>query len=215
MIARVYVDGFNLYHRRLRNSPYKWLDLVALSEGLIKNDHTLEKLYYFTADVSPRAGDEHSPMRQSTYMSALKTSDRVEIVRGNFLSKTIHRPLVGQEDTYVYVRDSEEKGSDVNLACQLILDAARDRYDTALVFSQDTDLLEAYRIAREEFGKTVWLVWHEENTSPGKKQKRVVDKILRLRNSMLTRCQFPNVVRGKGGRKITKPDYWASWTSMK
>lgn len=30
--ANVYIDGFNLYRGCLENSPYKWLDLVALAE---------------------------------------------------------------------------------------------------------------------------------------------------------------------------------------
>ena len=32
----VYVDGYNLYYGRLRNSAYKWLDVVALFDGLLK-----------------------------------------------------------------------------------------------------------------------------------------------------------------------------------
>jgi hypothetical protein len=30
MRVRVYVDGFNLYYRALRGTPYKWLDLLAI-----------------------------------------------------------------------------------------------------------------------------------------------------------------------------------------
>ncbi len=26
----VFIDGFNLYYSRLRGSPFKWLDIVAL-----------------------------------------------------------------------------------------------------------------------------------------------------------------------------------------
>ena len=30
--TRIYIDGFNLYYGCLRQTPYKWLDLVALFE---------------------------------------------------------------------------------------------------------------------------------------------------------------------------------------
>ena len=50
---------------------------------------------------------------------------------------------------------TEEKGSDVNLACHLLLDALRKDCDTAFVISNDSDLLEPIRIARREFGVQV------------------------------------------------------------
>lgn len=38
MATIVYVDGFNLYYGALRGSPYKWLDLEALSRRLLPKD---------------------------------------------------------------------------------------------------------------------------------------------------------------------------------
>jgi len=32
----VYIDGYNHYYVRLRNTAYKWLDVVALFDMLIK-----------------------------------------------------------------------------------------------------------------------------------------------------------------------------------
>ena len=31
---RLYVDGFNLYYRAVRGTPFKWLDLRKLGEAL-------------------------------------------------------------------------------------------------------------------------------------------------------------------------------------
>ena len=43
MRTAIYVDGFNLYYRALKGTPYKWVDLLALSQQLIqpKNGFTL------------------------------------------------------------------------------------------------------------------------------------------------------------------------------
>jgi len=73
MRVRVYVDGFNLYYRLLKKSRYKWTDLRALSSQLIGPDDSVECIRYFTADVSPRAGDLEAPQRQQAYFRALKT----------------------------------------------------------------------------------------------------------------------------------------------
>lgn len=35
MRAIVYIDGFNLYYRALRNSRFKWLNIAALSDAVM------------------------------------------------------------------------------------------------------------------------------------------------------------------------------------
>ena len=51
----------------------------------------------------------------------------------------------------------EEKGSDVNLAVRLVSDAYRDVFDCAIVVSNDSDLGDAMRVAKEECEKTIGL----------------------------------------------------------
>ena len=38
MITKVYVDGFNLYYRALKDSPFRWLDLRELAKNLLPQD---------------------------------------------------------------------------------------------------------------------------------------------------------------------------------
>ena len=115
MRAYVYVDGFNLYYRALKDTPYKWVNLSRLAARVLDAADTVEMVRYFTARVSARAGDPDASRRQQLYLSALGTDPCVSIQYGKFLSKTKRRPLVttGQ---FVEVHDTEEKGSDVNLA---------------------------------------------------------------------------------------------------
>ena len=207
MRACVYIDGFNFYYRKLKASKTKWTDLKALSQKMLDSEDEIAGIRYFTADVSQRAGDEEAPIRQSKYFQALKTIPEMEIHKGKFLAKEIHRPLRGQEESYVFVRDTEEKGSDVNLASHLLMDGFRDRYDVALVMSQDTDLLEPLRMVKEELGKTVVLGWFDQ-TQPGRKHRGMVSSVVHISDSMLSASQFPNPVIGKGGRKIWMPEEW-------
>ena len=58
----------------------------------------------------------------------------------------------------VEVIKTQEKGSDVNLATFLLLDAFRQESDIAVVISNDSDLKEPIRVLIEELGVPVGLV---------------------------------------------------------
>lgn len=208
MRVAVYVDGFNLYYRGLKGTPFKWLDLAKLAQHFLRPDENLVMIKYFTADVSPRSGDPDAPARQETYLRALRTIPCLSIHKGRFLPKTKMRPLVDDPDHFVAIHDTEEKGSDVNLAAHLVHDAHLDVFDTALVISQDTDLCEPMRIVNRELGKTLGVIWLE-SSSPGKRHRMVSNFIKHANPSILRRSQFPDVVIGRGGLKIVKPQKWA------
>ena len=207
MRAYAYIDGFNLYYRGLRRTQYKWLNVDLLVRQLLDTDDDVQIIRYFTADVSPRSGDTHAPEQQQAYLRALRTIPNLKIHKGRFLPKEKSRPLVGQEQTYVRVHDTEEKGSYVNLATHLLYDAFRSRFDVALVLSQDTDLIEPLRIIRHDLGLTLGVGWMEA-TSPGKKHRRVTSFIRHITPSLLARSQFPDPVRGKSGEALPKPLGW-------
>jgi hypothetical protein len=78
MRVYVYVDGFNLYYRALKNSPHKWINLAALATRLAPKDATIDLVRYFTARVSARAGDPDAPRRQQILFSALHTLQNIQ-----------------------------------------------------------------------------------------------------------------------------------------
>lgn len=94
----VYVDGFNLYYRALKGTPHKWLDILALVRNLLDADNDIQKIRYFTAPVSGKL-DPGQPVRQDTYLRALRTLPCVEVHFGNFLTKQKVRPL-GSVDSW-------------------------------------------------------------------------------------------------------------------
>ena len=68
----VYVDGFNLYYNALKDTQYKWLDLMKMSRLLLPQ-HDVRRIRYFTARVTAMAHDVDQPRRQETYLRALRT----------------------------------------------------------------------------------------------------------------------------------------------
>jgi len=209
MRVHVYVDGFNLYYRALAATPFKWLDLRALSAALLEPDDEILALKYFTARVSGRR-DPDQPRRQQIYLKALATLPGLTAHFGHFLTKTKWRPLVdppAEGPRFVEIHDTEEKGSDVNLAVHLLNDAWRDAFDVALVFSQDTDLLEPIRIVRCERRKNVGLVWLD-GRQPGGRLVREASFVRQLTPARLAAAQFPRRLMGRDGHPIEKPAAW-------
>jgi len=87
----VYVDGFNLYYGCIRGTPFKWLNIGALAALLLpKND--IVGIKYFTARITARPGDPDQPVRQDTYLRALRTVPNLSIHFGHFLSHNVWMP---------------------------------------------------------------------------------------------------------------------------
>ena len=63
----VYVDGFNLYYRALKNTRFKWLNLERLVKDLLDPENEISCIRYFTAPVSGKL-DPAQPIRQQTYL---------------------------------------------------------------------------------------------------------------------------------------------------
>ena len=207
MRAYVYIDGFNLYYRAVKNSPYKWLDLHKLSARILDPNDTIEKIRYFTARISSRAGDPDAPRRQQIYLSALAMIPNLQIHYGMFLTKTKKRPLTKDPNTFVEVNDTEEKGSDVNLAMHLINDGWLNCYDVALVISQDSDLIEPIKLVNKQLNKIAGLAWLD-NRRPNVHMKNAASFIRHVKRSDLAACQLPDPIQRKSRPPLHKPPGW-------
>ncbi len=215
----VYVDGFNLHFRLLAQRPaVKWLDVKKLAEKLLDPTNTIFGVQYYTARVSGRF-DPLAPARQPLYLDALKTVPEVSIHMGTFLSSEKFAGLVTPPEfrpriaalpqpwpSVVKVIKVEEKGSDVNLASHLLLDAFQGNFDVAAVLSNDSDLVEPIRIVTQILGKPVGLL-PVSNPTPSLSQ--VASFTRRISVSDLTASQFPDPIAGSDGTAFNKPSSWA------
>ena len=209
MITSVYVDGFNLYYRAVRDTDFKWLDLRKLAQTLFPRDD-IKHILYFTAIVISRPNDAQQQQRQQAYLRALSTLPGLKITYGTFRSLTKRRPLVtpiAGLPAYVKVRDVEEKGTDVNLATRLVSDGFQRKYEQAVVLSNDSDLASAIRCVRNEIGLRVVLVNPDGKNHSPRSLSDAATYVRRLRKSHLRRSQFPAVLTDNIG-SITKPTTW-------
>ena len=206
-ITNIYVDGFNLFYGALKKTSYRWLNLERMCQLLLPGN-TIGEIKYFTAMVSARPNDLTQPVRQQTYIRALGTLPRVSVHLGHFLTHEVMMPLVvpaGQPQQYVKVIKTGEKGSDVNLATQLLNDAHLGKFDIGVVISNDSDLLGTIRIVREQLGKKVGAL--NPQKYPSRAMLPHLDFYKPIRAGVLQASQFATTLTDQNGQ-FTRPANW-------
>lgn len=221
MRTQVYVDGFNLYYGALKDTPFKWLDPVKLAYRLLPAGYSVAKLKYFTARVSgwrpltnlPVAGrriDTPNPVTMPAGNHSVSGSTTQTLPVGTYRqpaqgTKKGRKPTQPRPDAVISeVHTMEEKGSDVNLAVHLLNDAWKGSFDTAVVISNDTDLVTPIRMVSVEQGKPVFVVCPSGRRMASPLAQVATHK-RHVRRGMLRAAQFPVNIPGLS---ISKPATW-------
>jgi hypothetical protein len=208
MRTRVYIDGFNLYYGCLKGTPHKWLNPARMCD-LILPQNEIVAVRYFTATVSARPNDPDQASRQQTYFRALAVEPRTSIHLGHFLTHPVTMPDAAEWARGRYVGrtviKTEEKGSDVNLATMLLVDAFDNLFDCAVIVSNDSDLKEPIAQVRNRFGKTIGILNPQQQVS--RALAPLAHFIKPVRPWALEKAQFPAQMRDVTG-PFTKPPRW-------
>lgn len=222
MKASFYVDGFNFYYGVFRRKhpdaapADKWLDWRSLASILVDASDTVHKIHYFTATIERRGDDPEQGLRQETYFRALRRVQGVEFHYGLFKRRQTYGELIyPRPDSLglpngrvVKVARYEEKGSDVNLATQLVEDSFTGEIGHAIVVSNDTDLIAPIVSARKRIRVSV--------ISPHLRLDPKLDAAANagwiLDTSALRRCRLPVPARDESGEWVVPPNSWLQET---
>ncbi|MFC7624237.1 NYN domain-containing protein [Microlunatus sp. GCM10028923] len=182
----LYVDGFNLYYR-LRKTPYKWLDLGAVFCRLL-HDHDIVGIRYCTARVKELPDNPGVSARQEAYLAALRSVPGLTIHYGKF-------------------RADKKKGSDVNLATRMLVDAFDQACDVSVLVSNDSDLVLPFSLLGSRFGQTTGLVnpWDAPLNRELLTARPAI--IRRLRDGLPAVSQFDSPLT-VGNRTLHRPASW-------
>lgn len=157
----VYIDGYNFYFGVLKNTAYKWLDIVSLVKHIcyVQNPQMdIAAVKFFTAPVITRVATkgEKALQSQDSYHRALLNShpEIIEIINGYYLLEKgcpprYKKPIDKQDRVEVW--RLEEKQTDVNIALQLYRDAVLKNCDHAVLVSSDSDLVPALGFLKQDF----------------------------------------------------------------
>ena len=210
-----YIDGFNLYYGLLQKVPrYKWLDPFAFVKALLREDHEITSVKFFTARIRPFPFDAAAINRQDIYLKAISQCNGVSVVEGYYNRNKIWLPHLSEKckacpdsrDGFARVMKFEEKRSDVNLTSALLADAFRDTADCFVLVSGDSDYIAPVDIVRFELKKPI-LVFNPRIDRQSDLQYHA-SYYAHIPRDLPAKCQLPEVVTLPSGRTIHRPLAW-------
>ncbi len=225
--TNVYIDGFNLYYGAAKNTPYKWLNPAALCEAVLPG-FDIGRIRYFTALVKSRPSDPQTLQRQQMYIRALETLPNLTVHYGHYLRSEVMMRTVAPPPNFVNVIKMEEKGSDVNIATYVLVDAFRRDCEQLVLITNDSDLAEPVRIINKELGLPVG-IFNPHTDDTAIRRARLTNKpvvpaapSIQLRKmakfhrditsegpaSHMARSQFADELTDATGRTFRKPAGW-------
>jgi hypothetical protein len=211
--AIVYIDGLNLYHRKLKQKPHlKWLNPLDLCR-LSLPDYEVIKVKYFTSNVLGSMSDALAPTRQKTYLRALASlGSNFEIFMGRSvkdvrLARAYPQQQMPSGEAFKHKTiQSIEKESDVALAVQLVIDATKNRADAYFLMSNDSDFVPAIRYVTDECEGVIGLISPTTNVN---KYLSILQwhSVRFVMDSNLKQSQFSDSLTDRWG-EISKPNTW-------
>ena len=214
MKTNIYIDAGNLYYGLLRNHPNtKWLDPYALVRALLKEDHEIGIIRFYTARIRTYPYDIAAIERQRIYLQALSQIGKLEVVEGYYNRNKTWMPAVGkrcgtcEEATNGRVRivKFEEKRTDVNIATDMLYDAFSNAADSFALVSGDSDFIAPLDLIRKKFGKQVLVFDPREQFSDLSYHASYYTHIPR---DLPARCQLPETIPLPNSRTIHRPPTW-------
>ncbi|MDR1953636.1 MAG: NYN domain-containing protein [Clostridiales Family XIII bacterium] len=147
-------------------------------------DYKLIKTFLFVPEPDDFLIKESWRKKKYDFLKGLGNTDFFTVISGRHVARQLTETPPQPYDKTTYFVD--EKGTDINMAVQLITKAYHNAYDTAVILSGDTDYLPIYDILNT-IGKTVVVVGVKpQNLS---KFKSHSDKQLILDLPLLQDCE--------------------------
>ncbi len=135
----VFIDGSNLYFSLKRNNRSTRVDYHELSKALAGSDRELVRTFYYNSAYDSVTAPEQSKAQQPFLESLYKTA---------YLEARLGKVRNFKDVGFT------EKGTDVLLAVDLVYYAARNIFDTAIVYTDDKDFSYVFNEVKE-LGKQI------------------------------------------------------------
>lgn len=168
-----YYDGSNFYHLIKTNYGITNIYFHHMTSQLLDlNTEELIKIKYFNSPINQEE-DPQNYASQQKFFDNLKKTPFLDLFLGRLVKRLLNKinidcPNCGHQKASVIncpnceeqiditkTYKSTEKGVDVKLAINLLLDALNEKYDVALLFSGDADFCPAIRYIIKNLGKEI------------------------------------------------------------
>lgn len=170
----IFIDGSNLFYD-YKNHTGKKLDVEKYINSVKEKFNQLDviRTYYFTTETESNKG----------FLQQINKLPYCQVIKGHLQNKTIYineshklvcdscgETITGRINTNV------DKGTDVNIAVEMLKHAYINTYDTAILVSRDGDFSGVVRIIKN-LGKTVELVLFEDSKNNARELTECVDNV--------------------------------------
>ena len=166
----IYIDGSNFYFS-IKKFNLK-IDIEKFCKKLAENSG-IEKINYYIAPIK-RSNNPNGYSAQQKFFNRLRKIEKLNIIFGRLEKRK-------NVDIVYYV----EKGSDVNLSLDLVLDAQKGLYDKAFLVSNDGDFSSAVSSAIG-FGKEVIYIAVGNNKTISHHLKKVATSTININKDFLS-----------------------------
>lgn len=168
----VYVDGSNFYHLSKLNFQSTRVDFSLLTDLLKKKDEEIIEIKYFNSPLNKQEEPEEYS-KQMKFFEKLKKTPKLKLMLGRLVKRPINKiniicekcGLKQVEEFYcpsckkkISIKNTfkaTEKGVDVKIALDLIIDALNNKYDSAFLISGDADFVPALQYIQKSLKKEV------------------------------------------------------------
>jgi uncharacterized LabA/DUF88 family protein len=203
-----FIDGYNFYHSVLEmirschganRQDLKWVNLWRLMEVfLAPSREKLTGVHYFSAYATWKPD---AMIRHRAFVKALKHVG-VTVKMGSFKESKKRCRNCGSEWP-----ERNEKGSDVNLALELLSQAQQGSFDKALVLTADTDLIPAIQMVREKFPSLeIFAMLPRQRYVAAHAMRHVCNGAYKLQIYHLESCLFPEEITLSDGTIVKRPE---------
>ncbi len=180
----IFIDGSNLYHSLKNHFKRTDLDIGRFCHKLLSR-RSLTRIYYYNAKVGFKEEPERYRQQQA-FFAGINTIPYTELRLGRLVYN--NWPNV----------PPYEKGTDVQLATDMLTHSFRDNYDVAILVAGDNDFVGALQAVKDT-GKHVEVALFGRGGSSWE-LRRVADKIITVNARFLKNCwkqSNPNAGRGE------------------
>ena len=163
--VKIYMDGGNTYKALFKDTKNRKDGSIIpriVPKGKVFN---YKEFALFLASDRILCGRKYYVGIVRDYDNTKKSSNMV-VNQQKFLAKIENDGFVIERGKIVYDHQIREKGVDVKIAIDLVIDGIEDEYDVAIVVSSDTDLIPAIKYVQSK-GRKVEYIGFSNSTSVG------------------------------------------------
>ena len=168
----IFIDGSNLYHSLKNHFGRTDLDIGKFCNKILGRRHLI-RIYYYNA----RVGQKEEPERykqQQVFFAGVNTIPYSELRLGRLVYT--NWPSV----------PPYEKGTDVQLATDMLAHGFRNNYDEAILVAGDSDYAGALQAAKDNGKHVEVALFGRGGTS--RPLRNVADKVININKQLLKGC---------------------------